>query len=104
VVFTKVYKFEVGRDLQTEALKQDCLVVGGSADTALADRDAGECGQHDIDQEDTLELGEDLVRFVAETGALAPLAQGFPELMNQKTNRDVRLYATFGDRLTRFAQ
>ena len=46
----QICKSDEGRDLQTEALKQDCLMVSGSADAALSDRDAGACGQQDIDQ------------------------------------------------------
>jgi hypothetical protein len=47
-------------------------MVCGSADTSLSDGDAGPHGQHDINQGDLLQLGEDLARRVAETGALAP--------------------------------
>ena len=91
----QVCKFDVGRDFQAEPLQQDCLKVCGAADTALAYRDARACGQQDIDQGDLLELGEDLARFVAEAGALAPLAQRFPKHIGKKANQDVGLHAVF---------
>ena len=89
----QVCKFDVGRDLQAEALKQDCLMFGWAADASFADRDAGACGQHDIDQGDLPELGEDFARFVAKAGTLAPLAEGFPEHIGKKADQDVSLYA-----------
>jgi len=45
----QVCKFDVGVEFQAEALKQDCLMVGGAADTALADGDACGCWRHDVD-------------------------------------------------------
>src|ERR1035441_11073632 len=86
-------KFDVCRELQAEALQQDCLMFGGAADASVADRDAGACGQHDIDQGDLLELGEDLARLVAKAGTLAPQAQSFPEHIGKKADEDVSLYA-----------
>jgi hypothetical protein len=59
-------------DFEAEALQQDCLVFGGAADASFANRDAGACGQHDIDQRDLLQLGEDLARLVAKAGTMAP--------------------------------
>ncbi len=56
-------KFDVSGDLQAETLQQDCLMFGRAADASLADRDAGACGEHNIDQGDLLELGEDLARL-----------------------------------------
>jgi len=44
-------KFDVGRDLQVEALQQDCLMFGWATNALFADRDAGSCGQHEIDQD-----------------------------------------------------
>jgi hypothetical protein len=73
-------KFDVrGRDLQVEALQQDCLVFGWAIDASFTDRDAGSCAQHEVAQGDLLEFGEDLARFVAKAGTLAPQAQSFPE-------------------------
>ena len=86
-------KFDVCRELQAEALQQDCLMFGGAADAAFADRDAGACGQHDIDQGDLLEFGEDFAGFVAKAGMLAPQAEGFPEHIGKKADQDVSLYA-----------
>jgi hypothetical protein len=91
----QVCKSNMGMDFQAEPLKQDCLMVCGAADTAFADRDARACGQHDIDQGDLLEIGEDLARFVAEAGALAPLVQRFPKHKGKKANQDVGLHAVF---------
>jgi len=62
-------------------------VVVGAADTAFAYRNARPRGQYNIDQRDLFQLGEDLARFVAEAGALTPLAQRFPEHIGQKANR-----------------
>ena len=53
-------KFDVCRDSQSESLQQDCLMFGGATDTTFTNRDAGACGQHDIDQGDLLEFGEGL--------------------------------------------
>jgi hypothetical protein len=42
-----------------------------------------------------LEFSKDLARFVAKAGALAPLAEGFPEHIGKKANQDVGLHAVF---------
>jgi hypothetical protein len=68
-------------------------MFGGATDTTFTNRDAGACGQHDIDQGDLLEFGEDLSRFVAKAGTLAPQAEGFPEHIGEKADEDVSLYA-----------
>src|ERR1035438_10865740 len=91
----QVCKFDVRRHLQAEALQQDCLMFGGAADTSFANRDAGACGQHDIDQGDLLEFGEDLARLVAKAGTLAPQAQGFPKNIGKKADEDMGLSAMF---------
>jgi len=90
-----ICKFDVGRDFEAEALQQYCLMSGWAADTSFADRDAGACGQHDIDQRDLFELGEDLARFVAKAGTPTPQTGSFPESIGKKADEDMGLDAMF---------
>ena len=66
-------------------------MFGGATDTAFTNRDAGACGQHDIDQGDLLEFGEDLARFVAKAGKLAPQAEGFSRSHRPESGRGCEL-------------
>jgi hypothetical protein len=61
-----------------EVVEEDLLVFAGLRDAAGADFFAAACGQHDGDRAEFGLFGQHAARFVAETGALAELAQELP--------------------------
>ena len=79
---------QAGRQLQAELLKQERLVPRGAGEAALADLDAALGGEDDVHHLNLSQFVEHLARLVAETGAAAPLGQGFPQHVRQEADED----------------
>ena len=80
--------FEVGRQLQSEPLQQNALVLGRPTDTALADRRPRPCRHHDVHQGNLLQLSKDFARLVSQSGLVTEPPQRLPEDIRQEANQD----------------
>lgn len=68
-------------------------MVGGLRDAAGADFRAVLGGQYDVDRAELGQFGQHAARFVAQTGAVAELAEELPEHVGQEADQDVGQHA-----------
>ncbi len=72
-------RFQRARQLQTEALEQDRVVLGWATDAALANRHSASCRQENVDQRHLRQFLKHLSRFIPQPGAMTELRQGLPQ-------------------------
>ena len=72
-------RFQRARQLQTEALEQDRLVLSRATHAALPNRHSASCRQEYVDQRYLSQFLKHLSRFIPQPGAMTELRQGLPQ-------------------------
>lgn len=81
--------------MQTQPLKQNCLVFGRLRHASLADLNAGSGWQNNVNDLDSADLIQHSARLIAQSRLGYSLSEHFPEYVGQETHEDVRLNTFF---------